>query len=46
MKLTTYGIWEQPRLDLLNALTQISDMSLTREQIDIALLGPVITSDY
>ncbi|HRD70858.1 MAG TPA: hypothetical protein PK657_12005 [Legionella sp.] len=43
MKLTTYGIWEQPRLDLLNALTQISDMSLTREQIDIALLGPVIT---
>ncbi|PWY54774.1 hypothetical protein DGG96_15455 [Legionella qingyii] len=43
MKLSTYGMWENPRLDLVNALFKDLELNCSMEQIDKALLEPVIT---
>lgn len=43
MKLSTYGMWENPRLDLVDALVKDLKLDCSKEQIDKALLGPVIT---
>ncbi|EHL30814.1 hypothetical protein [Legionella drancourtii] len=43
MKLSTYGMWENPRLDLVDALVKDLKLDCSKEQIDKALLEPVIT---
>lgn len=43
MKLSTYGMWENPRIALMNALFKDLKLDCSLEQIDKALLEPVIT---
>lgn len=43
MKLSTYGMWETPRLNLVYALFTDLKLNCSMEQIEKALLGPVIT---
>ena len=43
MQLSTYGMWETPRLNLANALSKDVKVDCSIEQIKQALLGPVIS---
>ncbi|WP_133135147.1 hypothetical protein [Legionella rowbothamii] len=43
MKVSTYGMWEKFRIQFVTSLLTIPGLDCTREQIDEALLGPVIT---
>lgn len=43
MKVSTYGMWEEFRTQFVTSLLTIPEFNCTREQIDEALLGPVIT---
>lgn len=43
MRLTTYGMWEEGRLSLLKNIEQDKSLQLSKEDIDEALLGPVVT---
>jgi hypothetical protein len=43
MKVSTYGMWEKFRIEFVTSLLTIPGLDCSREQIDDALLGPVIT---
>ena len=43
MKVSTYGMWEEFRIQFVTSLQTIQGFDCTKEQIDEALLGPVIT---
>ncbi|MDR3501639.1 MAG: hypothetical protein P4L79_03560 [Legionella sp.] len=43
MKVSTYGMWEKFRIQFVTSLLTIPGLDCTREQIDEALLGSVIT---